>query len=187
MDTHSTSSKNSTRYRAVGATSSVDESLFGSPTSGIQKHNASRRIVKAPVPPNAVVISADELMRIKNEAVIKTEAEIQADREQARILREEREKVARERKDRMKELEKKAAALAKKSDWEIADAAKKAAIKEMATSQVDMSHDAVKLLSSMGQRAIAFTIRDKQLLEKEKLKEIEQRSEKKMDVVMELD
>ncbi len=78
--------------------------------------------------------------------MIKTEAQQHADRERARELREEKEKISRSRKERMKELEKNALLLAKKSDSEIAEDARKKAIKEMVEKQVDQSLDAVKLL-----------------------------------------
>lgn len=87
----------------------------------------------------------------------------------------------------MRELEKRAASLAKKSDSEIAEEARKKAIREMAEKQIDLSQDTVKLLSSMGQRAIAFTIRDQQLEEKKRLQDIERKVEQRTDMMMELD
>lgn len=119
-----------------------------------------------PIPPTAAVISASELIRIKNQAVIKTEQEIQADREEAQRIKEERDKLSKQRKDRMKELEKRAVLLAKKSDSEVAEIAKKQQIREAAEKQIDDSLDAVKLLNSMAARATAYSIRDQQLEEK---------------------
>lgn len=77
--------------------------------------------------------------------MIKSEAEIRADRERARLAQEERAAKARERIARMKELEKKAALLAKKSDSEIAEAARKQAIRDMAEAQIDLNSDVVKV------------------------------------------
>lgn len=77
--------------------------------------------------------------------MIKSEAEIRADRERARLAREERAEKARERIARMKELEKKTASLAKKSDSEIAEAARKQAIRDMAEAQIDLNSDVVKV------------------------------------------
>lgn len=99
METLSTSSRGTNRYRSVSSQSSIDESLFGASST---LSNTGRRIVKAPVPASAVVISADELYRIKNEAVIKSSSELQAEREAALQQREEREKIAKDRKARMK-------------------------------------------------------------------------------------
>eukprot|EP01040_Poterioochromonas_malhamensis_P005596 gene5597-6015_t len=191
METVSQKQWTQPRYRAVGATSMVDETLFGNtkdsrrPSGGTM--NGSRKIVKGPIAPSAVIISQNELERIKNEAVIKSEAELQADRERAELLREEREKKSKERKDRMRELEKRAASLAKKSDMEIAEATRKQTIREMAEKQVDDNSDVVKLLNSMAQRAVAFTIRDQQLEEKKRIEQIEKELERREDIKMEID
>jgi hypothetical protein len=119
--------------------------------------------------------------------VIKTEAEILADKEQAEKIKEEKEKLSRERKLKMKELEKRAVLLAKKSDLEIAEDSKKQTIRALAAEQIDNSSDAVKLLSSMAQRAIAFTIREKQLEEKHRIEKIEKEFDKRMDILIEID
>lgn len=123
----------------------------------------------------------------QNEAVIKSEQDILQDRERARQQREEREKIARERKERMRQLEKKAELLAKKSEGEIAEDAKKKAIREMAEKQIDLNIDAVKMLQSMGQRAIAFTVRDQQLDEKKRLEDLEHQVDRRTDMMMEVD
>lgn len=102
-------------------------------------------------------------------------------------LREEKEKMSKQRKERMKELEQRAVLLAKKSDIEISEIAKHQMIREMAGKQIDDNKDAVKLLSSMAARATAFTVRDQQLEEKERLKKIEQDLEKKSNILIEID
>ena len=119
--------------------------------------------------------------------MIKTDAEIAADREHAERLKEQREKLSKERKDRMKELEKRSVLLAKKSDVEIAEIAKKQAIRSMAEKKLDNNSDVVKLLNSMAKRATAFTIRDQQLEEKERLAKIEKEYDQRMDVMIEID
>ena len=108
------------------------------------------------------------MFSFQNGSIIKTEAEIQADKEYAERMREQKEKLSKERKDRMKELEKRSVLLAKKSDVEIAEIAKKQAIRNMAEKKRDGNADVVKLLNSMAQRATEFTIRDQQLEEKER-------------------
>jgi len=143
--------------------------------------------VTGPLGPSSVVISADELMRIKYGSVIKSEAEIQADREYAERMKEEKDKLSKDRKDRMKVLEKRSQLLAKKSDVEVAEAAKKNAIRSQAEKKLDSNSDVVKLLNSMAQRAIAFTIRDQQLEEKDRLAAIEKEFDSRMDVVIEID
>jgi hypothetical protein len=119
--------------------------------------------------------------------VIKSDAEIAADREAAERLKEQREKLSKERKDRMKELEKRSELLAKKSDVELAEIAKKQAIRDMAEKKLDTNSDVVKLLNSMAKRATAFTIRDQQLEEKERLAKIEKEFDERMDVMIEID
>jgi len=57
----------------------------------------------------------------------------------------------------------------------------------MAEKQISSNSDAVKLLNSMGQRAIAFTIRDQQLKEKRRLEELERQLERRTDMMMEVD
>lgn len=146
-----------------------------------------RKTVTGPVPTTAAVISAYELNRIKNEAVIKSEAELQADREHAQKLKEERDKLSKERKDRMRELEKKAVLLAKKSDAEVAEIAKKEQIREMAEKQMDENNDVVKLLNSMALRAQAYSIRDQQLEEKHRIEQIEREFDKRTDMLIEID
>lgn len=56
------------------------------------------------IPPAAVVISADELERLKQSASIKTDEEIFAEKASTIKMKEERERKAKERKERMKEL-----------------------------------------------------------------------------------
>eukprot|EP00598_Pedospumella_elongata_P001430 CAMPEP_0184975840 /NCGR_PEP_ID=MMETSP1098-20130426/6939_1 /TAXON_ID=89044 /ORGANISM="Spumella elongata, Strain CCAP 955/1" /LENGTH=461 /DNA_ID=CAMNT_0027498615 /DNA_START=99 /DNA_END=1484 /DNA_ORIENTATION=+ len=146
-----------------------------------------RRTVTGPLAPSSIVISADELNRIRNGSVIKTEAEIAADKEHAERLKEEREKLSKERKDRMKELEKRSVMLAKKSDVEIAEIARNKAIRNMAEKKLDENADVVKLLNSMAQRATAFTIRDQQLEEKERLAKLEKEYDERLDVMIEID
>ena len=87
----------------------------------------------------------------------------------------------------MKELEKRAVLLAKKSDIEIAEAAKKQALKAMAEEQLDNNSDVVKLLNSMAQRATAFTLREKQLEEKHRIEQMEKEFDKRMDILIEID
>ena len=55
-------SENKTMYRSIGHASTVDESLFG---KGSGRMSKGRKTVTGPLGPSAVVISADELNRIK--------------------------------------------------------------------------------------------------------------------------
>jgi hypothetical protein len=51
-------------YRQIGQTSSIDESLFGGKESG-SLTKGGRRTVTGPLAPTSVVISMEELNRIK--------------------------------------------------------------------------------------------------------------------------
>lgn len=179
----------SARYRAIAYKSNVDETLFGDSRSSGRLGSGSKKLVTGPIlaASGSAVISADELWRIKNDSVIKSEAEIIADRERALAIKEEREKLSKDRKVKMRELEKKAVLMAKKSDFEIADISRKETILKLAAEQVDQNSDVVKLMSSMSQRAIAFTIREKQLGERHRLEQNEKDLEKKMDILIEID
>lgn len=126
-------------------------------------------------------------MRIKHESVIKTEAQLNEDRAAAQKIKDERDKKARERKERMKALEIVAETKAKKTDSEVAELARNDAIRQLASEKIDNNRDVVKLLGSMSARAIAFTIRDKQLEEKKRAESREEEYNARMNIVMEVD
>jgi len=178
-------------YRAIGHNSSVDESLFGNNDNKSghlnNKNTRTKFIATGPLPPSSVVISADELNKILSGSIIKTDAELAADREKAEQIREEKQKLSKERKLRMKELEQRSVLLAKKSDVELAEMSKQQAIREAAEKKLVSNADPVKLLNSMAQRAIAFTIRDQQLEEKRRLEQIEKEYEERMNISVEID
>ena len=88
---------------------------------------------------------------------------------------------------RMKELEQRSVLLAKKTDIELAEMSKQQAIREAAEKKLVSNADPVKLLNSMAQRAIAFTIRDQQLEEKRRLEQIEKEHEDRMNIIVEID
>jgi hypothetical protein len=163
----------------------VDESLFGE--SKASQFRNSRRTVTGPVGPNDVVVDQATLNRIKNGAVIKTQAQLDADKEHAERIRAEKMKVAGERKARMKELEKRATAMSKKSDMEIEAEGVANAKRMLAKEQMDKNSDTVKLLNSMAARAVAFSIRDKQLEEKEDREVVEREMDRRLDIMMEID
>ena len=173
------------RYRAIGDGVSVDESLFGS--SQASSTSRTRRIVTGPIGPSDAVLSESELMRITQQSVIKTEAQLQADREYALEVKAAKERKAGERKARMRELEKKALASAKKSDSEVADMERAATLRALAQEKIDKNSDVVKMLNSMSARAIAFTVRDKQLHEKEDRERVDAEIDRRLDILMEID
>ena len=113
--------------------------------------------------------------------------DLEEEKRQLETQRQEKEKIARDRKIKMRELEKRALKLVKKSDEEIAQQARDDFIRGEASAKRDSESDVVKLLSSMAARASAFTIRDKQLEEKKQREHVEEEYERRMDILMELD
>ena len=102
-------------------------------------------------------------------------------------LKEEKQKVQRERKTKMIELGETAKRLAKKSDIEIAKEAKELALRNAAGELRDEDSDVVKLLRTFASRATAFTIRDLQLKDKEEREKQHEEYERRMDTIMEID
>lgn len=175
----------SARYRAVAYGSTVDEALFGTPRS---KSSSRGRSVSGPISTSgAAVIGFDDLCRIKNSSIIRTEAEHAEDKRKIEMMKEERNKASKDRKLKMQMLEKKSSGMARKSDAEIEKEAKQEAQRKSASEQLDNNSDVVKLMTSMAQRAIAFTIREKQIAEKERLEENEKAIDRKMDILNEID
>lgn len=178
----------SPRYQKISSNSNVDESLFGnkkaSDTSDI---GSSRRIVSGPLNSQAIIISKDELDRLKIAGTLKSEAQLQQEKEERERIKAEKEKKSRERKARMIELEALAKKNAKKSDIQLAEEAKAQAFREMADQKVVDETDVVKLLSTLGQRAATFTLREAQIQEKHNREEKEHQFERRMDMIMEVD
>eukprot|EP01041_Mallomonas_annulata_P012378 gene12378-26035_t len=173
------------RYRKVGRDSNVDESLFISKGHKTATNNASNRNIG--IPANAVVIGRYELEQIKNAAIIKTDAEIIAERERTLTIKEENERKARERKQRMIMLEEEAKKHTKKSDVELEEEAKRDVIRKMAQNKIQEDTQLNKMIQTLTARAAAFTIRDQQIADKRRLEEDEAEYEKRMDLIMELD
>lgn len=140
-----------------------------------------------PLSPNDTVLSEYELMKITQGSIIKTEAQYQAEKERALEEKAAKAQKAGERKLRMKELEKHALLAAKKSDSEIAEESKAATLRALAQEKMDKNSDVVKLLTSMSARAIAFSVRDKQLGEKEDREKVDEEIDRRLDILMEID
>lgn len=76
---------------------------------------------------------------------------------------------------------------ARKSDTELAKEARDRAIREMAEEKLIDQTDLVKMLTTFGARAAAFTIRDRQLEEKHAREEAEREVDRRLDIEMEVD
>lgn len=173
------------RYRAVNRESHVDETLFGEPLAKTFRN--SRRIVTGPVAASDVVVGENELARIKGSAIVRSEAQQQAEKDRLAAIRAEKEKYANDRKTRMKMLEEKAEKAKKKSDVEIDREARADALRKMAAEKLTDNSDVVKQLKSMAARAQAFSIRDKQKEEKKDREAIETEIDRRQDIMMEID
>lgn len=174
------------RYRKVGGDSNVDESLFISKDKKKSMGGSSNNALP-PVPSNSIVISRNELEKIKVASIVKTQAQIVAERDNAERLKEEKEKKARERKERMIALEEQAKKHTKKSDSELEEEARAEAIRKNAEEKLSSNADLTRLLNTLSSRAAAFTIRDQQIEDKRRLEEQNREYEKQMDLIMELD
>jgi hypothetical protein len=144
-------------------------------------------VKRPPTAPQVTYLTSKELERIKSGVVVKTPEELELDRERTRREKEERERTAKARNARMKELEIKAESKKVKSDLEVADLAKAEAIRKLAEDKIDKDNDMVRMLDSLASRAIAFTVRDEQLRDKEHREKAEAAYQRRMDMEMELD
>jgi hypothetical protein len=118
---------------------------------------------------------------------MKTEQEMQAERDIMQKAKAEKEKIQLERKQRMIELGERAKLLAKKSDSEIRKEAIETAIRNAASDLRDNDSDVVKNLKSLAARASAFTVRDAQLSDHEQRKKADDEYDRRMDTIMEID
>lgn len=192
-ETRSEGSRNSgnsgRRYRVVSRGSNVDDTLFGDPKA--KRLNSGSKAIKhvtsTQIPPSAGILTMKELEDIKSRANIMSAAEEAAERERKERLSGERQQAANERKARMLKMAEESKASVKRSELEIESVARDTLIKALAAEKIDDNNDLVKMLNSLGARAAAFTIRDKQLEDKKKQEEGEKDYEKRMDTLMELD
>jgi len=191
----------SARYRRVGHTSNIDESLFGtenekdrairsgasstfssSSNKGRNKKNSVNSLMN-----NSIVLTTSELEKIKRSSIIKTEAELAADREEQERLLQEKQRVQKERKMKMIALGEAAKKAMKKSDIQIQKEAAEVAQRQAANDLRDQDNDVVKLLNTLASRATAFTVRDSQLKDKEERDKEREEYERRMDTIMEID
>lgn len=148
---------------------------------------SQRRVVTGPIGPNDVVLDQNQLARITESAVIRSEAQVIEEREMAAAARAAKMKEAGRRKLRMKELEKRAVENAQKSDLQLEAEGRAKGLLMLAKEQMDKNSDTVKLLNSMSARAVAFSVRDKQLQEKEDRESVEREMDRRLDIGMEID
>lgn len=172
----------------------IDESLFGSQAKTVRSnsrrgvHSSPTNVPAGPDLSKAVVVSTRELDYIKQSSVVVTkEMRAQRARElaQARSANLAKAKARKERMLRMEE-ERKASApdlteseqLALESQNELLAHAKK---------QMDQEKDDVKHMNQMVLYAKCSTIRDAQILEKQRIQELLAEEERRQDMVMEIE
>lgn len=160
----------------------ADESLFGS-----SKKSAGPSLKPHQLPTNAIVVSRADIKTIKERSIVRSALDETREREAKEAARQEKQKAATDRKERMLKLEEEAKKKAKKSELEVEKAARNDAIRKMAEKELDENLDLVKLLNTLGARAAAFTIRDEQLKEKAKRSSHEKEYDVRMDKLMEID
>ena len=122
--------------------------------------------MRAQLPTNSVVVSASELSKIRQRAVVRSVADEARERQERQAEFEKKKVQARMRKEKMMQMEAASKRTAKKSDVELAKITREKTIREYANKLVDENLDLVKMLNTIGSRAAAFTIRDAQLEEK---------------------
>jgi len=165
------------RYKSVNRGSSVDDSLFAGPKKGERKR----------IPPNACVITAAELEKIKSRATFKSDEEIRREKEANDHVLQEKKKAAKLRKAKMIQLEAEAKKKIKKTDIEIENLAREETIRNLAQDKLEKNNDLVKTLTALGARAEAFTIRDMQRNDKDIAEQKEREYNEHMDMLMEID
>lgn len=171
------------RYNKIANSSHIDESLFGNQ----DKFKGTRKVVTGPIPNNSIVISQYEIDRLKKSAVILTEAQILEQNAHREAIKAEKEKKARDRKTKMIALEEVAKKNSQKTESQVIKEARDQAIKDMAEEKQIHGSDVVKLLSTLGTRAAAFTIRDVQKQDKVRREQVESEHERRLDMMMEVD
>ena len=142
---------------------------------------------KKDLPGNAVCISASDYMNMRQRSILRSAAEEEVEAARLEKIRADKEKISRARKARMIKMEDEAKLKAKKSASEEISEQRANAIRKQAAEKIDQSNDLVKLLNTYAQRAMAFTIRDQQLADKEARLAKEADYEKRMDIAMEID
>lgn len=197
----------SARSRPSTRSSYVDESLFASkqpkrgrakrapqPSSGSAVVSADllRSIKMDPSNPSpstdSVVVSASQLSAIRNRSRIYTPGETQRMRHNMTAEKEKRATVAKNRKTRMLELEKKRKNKKPQlNDLEIEEQEARNSLLTSAQKRIDEEHDDVKHMDQMVLYAKCMAIRDRQIDEKRQVHQEQEEEQRRLDLMMEVD
>lgn len=179
------------RNRNVNAR--IDETLFGGGQATKTK-TATRRSVHSrkresqPDAKNAVVISTSELAYMKNSSVVITAQERTRRKKQMEAAREQQHAKARARKERMLRMEEERKTMAPDlTESEQMQKEKNNVLLANAKQTMDEDHDDVKHMNQMMLYAKCSTIRDAQILEKQRMHEANAEEERRQDILMEVE
>jgi len=185
------SRKSTTRYKSIGA-AIIDESLFGGKgsqpgQSSFSKDRLEKLLNEKPshVETDSVVITGNELTRLRKLATVVDKADVERQRQQADVDRAAAQAKARERKEKMIAMEAKRKANLAKSDLQVENEGKMSNLLENAERARDEQLDDVKHMNQMMLYAKCVTIRDAQLLEKQMIQKEKGDHEKAIDMLME--
>merc|ERR1719253_1843448 len=184
------------RYRAIGR-SQVDETLFGGGGGGrrveqeiaivgkdtVQVRKKTRKQEQS----DMVVVPASEMLRIRNNAVLRSKQEEEQEKRSAQALQEQRQAKAKERKERMLRLEEQRKKKEMLTEFDKEDRAQKNGVLEKAKQKLDEEMDDVKHMNQMMLCSKIVTIRDAQIQEKRYIQQEKEEEEGQLDMMMEIE
>merc|ERR1719253_1622508 len=184
------------RYRAIGR-SQVDETLFGGGGGGrrveqeiaivgkdtVQVRKKTRKQEQS----DMVVVPASEMLRIRNNAVLRSKQEEEQEKRSAQALQEQRQAKAKERKERMLRLEEQRKKKEMLTEFDKEDRAQKNGVLEKAKQALDEEMDDVKHMNQMMLYGKIVTIRDAQIQEKRYIQQEKEEEERQLDMMMEIE
>merc|ERR1719253_2109467 len=184
------------RYRAIGR-SQVDETLFGGGGGGrrveqeiaivgkdtVQVRKKTRKQEQS----DMVVVPASEMLRIRNNAVLRSKQEEEQEKRSAQALQEQRQAKAKERKERMLRLEEQRKKKEMLTEFDKEDRAQKNGVLEKAKQKLDEEMDDVKHMNQMMLYSKIVTIRDAQIQEKRYVQQEKEEEERQLDMMMEIE
>jgi len=197
MSVYSQRSSSSKGTQRVAKKSHVDEALFGTkkPSTAIGHIRDPEEIKQIMNEvkqgqlrnPNAAIITRDDLIRMRNNAIVSTKEE---QLNQVRIHQEQIEKqlaAAKAKKQRMLDLEEERKKNVPPTESEIEDKIRSNFLQNRAQTILNEQMDEVKHMNQMVLYAKVATVRDRQLEEKKALRETFKVQEKRKDLMMEID
>lgn len=191
----STQSKRST-YRVVSKNSEVDETLFGSSKpkgkagakAQVEVVDATASLkVLAPVETDCVTVSASEIQKMKQRAVILRDEDISRMKQEAQAEKNKTRAVAIARKERMLKMEEERKKRVPPTETEQIKNEKDQGTLSRAQYMLEEELDDVKHMNQMMLYSKCVTIRDAQIEEKKHIMEEEEEEDRKLDLMMEIE